>query len=172
MHQYFYVFCFSEVDTPKRYVLGYIFFLSILQLILAFRILIQSVWSTFFYPYILNLTNVHNSSTQITRFYDSSASFNPFSTGADFRCQILTSKVDPRNERVKYLWWPWSDIMGIQMIRKELTKTFMMIWSTIFIFKQFIIFVFKELHIKVAYSCTGKHNDGYTFTRRVLLFYI
>ena len=29
--------------------------------------------------------------------------FNPFSAETDFRCQILTSKVDPRTERVKYL---------------------------------------------------------------------
>ena len=46
--------------------------------------------------------------------------------------QILTSKVDPRTERVKY------DNICIQMKQKELTKTFMMIsiktlWSPRFI---------------------------------------
>ena len=36
----------------------------------------------------------------------SALGIRPFSAGIHFRRQIMTSKVDPRTERVKYLLWP------------------------------------------------------------------
>ena len=36
--------------------------------------------------------------------------FCPFSVGIDSRCQILTSKIDPRTERVKYIHNNWRPI--------------------------------------------------------------
>ena len=44
--------------------------------------------------------NNHSSSKQQLNHKNN---IKPFSTGTDFRRQILTSKVDPRSEWVKYL---------------------------------------------------------------------
>ena len=54
-------------------------------------------------------------------------SMHSFGAGTDLRRQNLTSKVDHCNKIVKYLYWPLTHNIGIQMNRKELTKTFMMI---------------------------------------------
>ena len=43
------------------------------------------------------------------------------------RRTILTSKVDPRTVRTKYLSWPYTHNIGIQTTQKELSKMFMMI---------------------------------------------
>ena len=70
----------------------------------------------------------NNSHLSVTTFN----MFNPFGVGSDFRCNNLkyvdnlTSKVDPRTGGVKYLYWLLTHNIGIQMNRKELTKTFMM----------------------------------------------
>ena len=53
---------------------------------------------------------------------------NPFSTGIDFTCQNLTSKVPSRTERIKKMYNSRIP-MDIQMKRKELTKTFMIIYK-------------------------------------------
>ena len=52
---------------------------------------------------------------------------NTYSARIDFRRQILTSKVNPRTVIVKIFKMAVDPYhMGIQMDRKELTKTFMM----------------------------------------------
>ena len=68
--------------------------------------------------------------------------FKCYSTGIDFSCQNLTSvdvrfwrlKSTPALRELKYSQWPQSLHNGIQMNRKELTETFMMIsnWKNLF----------------------------------------
>ena len=53
--------------------------------------------------------------------------FSPYSADIDFSRQNLTTKVDPRTARVEILLMAVDPYIDIQMNRKELTKTFMMI---------------------------------------------
>ena len=50
---------------------------------------------------------------------------NPLTVSA--RGSTLDVKARPRTERVKHKYWLYTNKIGIQMKRKELTKTFMMI---------------------------------------------
>ena len=52
----------------------------------------------------------------------------PFSAGTDFRRQILTSKVDPRTEKVQLLHCLLTHNIGIQIKQKEPTLA---IWGLI-----------------------------------------
>ena len=51
--------------------------------------------------------------------------FNPFSAGTVCIPQILTWKV-PAMKELKYLLWPYTHDIGIQMKQKDLTKTFIL----------------------------------------------
>ena len=82
--------------------------------------------------------------------YPVHAIFNPLSAGTVFICQILTSKDGSGTERIKtFLIF----LIGIQMKRKELTLTFMMISnfkkssvSTVYA-KKFSVVRDKSLHL-------------------------
>ena len=45
--------------------------------------------------------NCFKDPTENINYQDVCSTINPFSAGIDFRRQILTSKVDPRTERIK-----------------------------------------------------------------------
>ena len=64
------------------------------------------------------------------------------------RRQILTYKDGPRTERIKYLLWPYTYNIGIQMNRKEITKTFMMISN----WKKHLVFM---VYTKIYQRCKG-----------------
>ena len=55
--------------------------------------------------------------------------FNPYSAGISFRRQNPTSKVDPRTVRVKMFIMAVYQLHYTRMIRKEPTKTFIMIFK-------------------------------------------
>ena len=93
---------------------------------------------------------------------------NPSSAGIEFRRQnltsrrhILTSKVDPRTKRVKYLYWPQTHNTGIQMKQKELTKIFIIISN---LKKTLVSMVYPKLYQR----CKGLNNHRLTGLRLLL----
>ena len=78
--------------------------------------------------------------------------FIPFSAEIDFRRQILTSKVDPRTENINMYNDRGPHNKGIEMKRKELTKTFMVISN------------WKNTSLGLYTNMSSLYDEGYTFT--------
>ena len=78
--------------------------------------------------------------------------FIPFSAGIDFRRQILTSKVDPRTENINMYNDRGAHNKGIEIRRKELTKTFMVISN------------WKNTSLGLYTNMSSLYDEGYTFT--------